>query len=247
MTEFRFSSPADVPALRSLWKEAFGDSEEYLDLFFSTAYAPQRSLVLDGIGAAAYWLDCTLEDRKLAYVYAVAVRKDLRGQGIGLALMQALQGQLKKLGYDGILLVPGEEGLRSYYRKLGYRTVSHQNRFEAAAGTAREMTRLTAVEYGLARREYLGPSGVRQEGENLALLAGMAEFFRGDGFLAAVHPGEGICLELLGDPQAAPGITAALGLETCKFRTPGKEIPYAMGLALKGELPDNFYFGFGFD
>ena len=247
MTEFRLSRRSDVPALRQLWKQAFGDSEEYLDLFFETAYAPERSLVLDGIGAAAYWLDCSLEDRKLAYVYAVAVRKDLRGQGVGAALMKNLRVHLERQEYDGILLVPGDERLRDYYQKLGYRTLSWQNRFTAAAGTPVEMTRLTAEEYAILRRAYLGEHGVVQEKENLALLSGMAEFFRGDGFLAALEPGEGNCPELLGNPQAAPGITAALGLESCDFQTPGKELPYAMGLSLKDKLPEQLYFGFGFD
>ena len=31
-----------IPGLRNLWKKAFGDTDEFLDLFFSTAYAPGR-------------------------------------------------------------------------------------------------------------------------------------------------------------------------------------------------------------
>ena len=247
MTEFRLSRRSDVPALWQLWKQAFGDSEEYLDLFFKAAYAPERSLVLEGIGGAAYWLDCSLEDRRLAYVYGVAVREELKGQGIGTAMMKALQAHLERQEYDGILLVPGDERLRDYYQKLGYRTLSWQNRFTALAGSPAEMVRVTAEEYAILRRQYLGQYGVVQEKENLALLSGMADFFRGDGFLAALEPGEGNCPELLGDPQAAPGITAALGLESCDFRTPGKELPYAMGLSLKDKLPERLYFGFGFD
>lgn len=249
MTEFRPSRREEIPLLRQLWKQAFGDSEEYLDLFFKTAYAPERSLVLDsdGIAAAAYWLDCGLEDRKLAYVYAVAVRKDLQGQGIGTALMKALQKELGEQGYTGIILVPGEESLRHYYQKLGYRTVSRRIRFIASASAAVEMTRLTAEAYARLRRDRMGRFCVVQEGESLALLAGMADFFRGEGFLAAVAPGEGVCLELLGDVTAASGITAALGLETCEFRIPGQGEPYAMALPLGEELPEEVCFGFGFD
>ena len=31
-----------IPGLRELWKKAFGDTDEFLDLFFSTAYSPDR-------------------------------------------------------------------------------------------------------------------------------------------------------------------------------------------------------------
>jgi len=247
MTEFRLSRRGDIPALRQLWNQAFGDSQEYLDLFFSTAYAPERCLVLDDIGAAAYWLNCGLGNRKLAYVYAVAVGKDLRGRGVGSAMMKELRVHLEAQGYAGILLVPGDEGLRNYYQRLGYRTVSRQDRFAAKAGQIVEMARLDAGEYARLRRAYLEDSGVIQEGENLALLSGMAEFFHGNGFLAAVQPGEGVCLELLGDSKAAPGITAALGLERCEFRMPGPGNPYAMTLPFIEDFPEEIYFGFGFD
>ena len=54
-------------------------------------------------------------------------------------------------------------------------------------------------------------------------------------------------LELLGDRSAAPGIAAALGLESCRFRVPGPQTPYAMGKNLSGPpLPQEVYFGFSF-
>lgn len=247
MNKFRASTKEDIPGLRRLWQEAFADTDEYLDLFFSTAYAPERCLVRNGIGAAAYWLECGLNSRKLAYVYGVAVDKNLRGRGVGSAMMTELRSFLEARGYDGILLVPGDEGLRNYYQRLGYQTVSWQNRFTVAGEKPAEMTRLSAEEFARLRRTYLGQTGVIQEGENLALLSGMAEFFHGNGFLAAVQPGDGICLELLGDSKAAPGITAALGLERCEFRMPGQGDPYAMALPFVEDFPEEIYFGFGFD
>ena len=32
----------DIPALKALWQEAFGDEEAFLDCFFSTAFSPKR-------------------------------------------------------------------------------------------------------------------------------------------------------------------------------------------------------------
>ena len=39
-----------IPQLRQLWKEAFGDTDDFLDVFFSVAFAPERSrcVILDG-------------------------------------------------------------------------------------------------------------------------------------------------------------------------------------------------------
>lgn len=249
MNEFRFSVREDVKELRRLWKQAFGDGDEYLDLFFSRAYAPERCRILEksGIGGAAYWFRCSACGLRLAYVYGVAIREDLQNQGFGSALMEDLRVTLKQEGYDGILLVPGDEGLRRYYEKLGYRTISWQDRFEAEAGHPAQMKRLTPGEYADFRRRFLDSWGVIQEQENLALLEGMADFYLGEDFLVAVAAGEGECLELLGNRAVAPGITAALGLGKCRFRAVGGEFPYGMGLPLGKELPEGIYFGFGFD
>lgn len=249
MNNFRVPHPEEQPILRQLWKDAFGDSEEYLDVFFRTAFSPERCRVLDldTIAAAAYWLNCETRNLRLAYVYAVAVQNDRQNQGLGSALMKELHRHLESFGYDGILLVPGSEGLRKYYGKLGYQTISYQNRFTAAAEGYVEMKRLDTQTYAALRRNYLPENGICQEGENLALLAEMVDFFQGPEFLAAVAPGEGICLELLGSSSAAPAITATLGLARCAFRTPGSSQPYAMALSFGKELPENLYFGFGFD
>ena len=61
-----------VPGLRQLWQEAFGDSDAFLDGFFDTGFSPRRCLcVTDGEPVAAvYWFDCRFAGEKLAYLYA---------------------------------------------------------------------------------------------------------------------------------------------------------------------------------
>lgn len=231
MTEFRPSCPADVPALRDLWKAAFGDEDAYLDIFFSTAYAPRRSRVIcqDGnIVGGAYWLDCSLEGQKLAYVYAVAISPERQNQGLGTALMENIHRQLADEGYAGAILVPGDEGLRRYYQRFGYRDAAPRR--IPAQLPSKPMERISPERYALLRRKYLPQSGVLQEGENLALLRALADFFEGDGFIAVISKGQK-CLELLGNTAPADG---------------GKQ-PYAMAKALAGSLPDGLYFAFGFD
>lgn len=241
----------DIPHLRQLWKDAFHDEDAYLDIFFRTAFAPARCRVLlqdRGLLGAAYWLECTLEKRRLAYVYAVAITPGKQGQGLGTALMEGLHRALAREGYDGVLLVPGSEGLRQYYRRFGYRTVSYHREFLAAAGKPICLTEIDMRRYSSLRRRYLPENGVVQERENLELLAQLARFYEGDGFAAVISPDDGFCLELLGECDRAGGIAAALGLAACRVRTAGSQLPYAMGKSLtEVPLPDKIYFGFGFD
>lgn len=228
MIEFRPSAQSDLPALRGLWKEAFGDPDEYLDIFFRRAYAPERSRVVCRNGeivGGAYWFDCFLGERKLAYVYAVAVKESCQGQGLGSRLMEDIHRHLTGQGYSGVLLVPGDEGLRRYYARFGYRTVSYHSEYPSQTGT-----QITAERYALLRRKYLPESGIVQEGENLALLNALARFCEGDGYICAVSRQDGHCLELMG------------------WDAPAEKTPYAMGKSLTADpLPDSLYFGFGFD
>ena len=67
--------PSDTQVLRRLWKQAFRDSDAFLDSFFSVGYSCDRcrQLSLDGqLAAALYWFDCSLAGKPVAYVYAVA-------------------------------------------------------------------------------------------------------------------------------------------------------------------------------
>ena len=49
----------EISQLRQLWKEAFGDTDSFLDIFFSAAFAPERCrcVLADGAVDAARFLD----------------------------------------------------------------------------------------------------------------------------------------------------------------------------------------------
>lgn len=246
-------NPTQTDALRSLWKEAFGDTDAFLDAFWTTAFDPQRCRCVHIKGkpvAALYWLDCSCAGRNLAYLYAVATAKEYRGQGLCKTLMENTHAHLKNLGYAGVVLVPGSEALFSMYAGMGYACFGGMDSVTGVWGL--EPVTFHTVErstYGALRRRLLPEDAVIQERENLAFLETQAEFYEGPDFLLAARL-EGRTLqgiEFLGNTRTIPGILRSLDCEHGTFRVPGKS-PFAMYHPLEMEtdfLPG--YFGLAFD
>ena len=134
-----YPAEEQLPQLKELWKEAFGDSDGFISGFFDNAFAADRCRCVteqDRLAAALYWFDCRYQDRPLAYVYAVATAKAFRGQGICRALMENTAKHLQNLGYAGVLLVPAR-GLFEMYGKMGYETCCSVSEISCTAGQQR--------------------------------------------------------------------------------------------------------------
>ena len=243
----------DIPALRQLWQEAFGDDDAFLDKFFATGYSENRCRVVMQEGQAAavlYWFDCQWESKKLAYLYAVATHPEYRGRGLCHQLMARTHEELCARGYAGVILVPQEEALRKLYGSMGYKNATTVSEITAVPGeTALPMEKIGAEAYARLRRQYLPRGGLRQEGESIAFLETYAAFYAGEAFLLAAYREADFLwgMELLGNREAAPGILKALGCIRGKFRTPGEELPFAMFLPLKEEALVPSYLGHAFD
>ena len=243
------STPAQISQLRRLWKEAFGDTDAFLDVFFHRAYTPERSrcITIDGeVVAALYWFDCTWKEKKLAYFYAVATSQNCRGQGLCRKLMEDTHRHLASLCYDGCILVPQDAELYSMYGKFGYKVCSHNRQFSCVAGDKPiSLLQVTPEEYAAIRKTLLPENGVLQEGVTLDFLSTYAQLYAGQGMALAAYPDEGkltVC-ELLGDAQAAPEILAALGFPEGSFCTPGHQQPFAMYRSLTPDTSMPGYFG----
>ena len=250
-----FDRPArsQTGQLLTLWKDAFGEYGGFWELFLETAFDAARCRCLTESGqitAALCWFDCTLEGRKLAYLYAVVTHPAHRGRGLCRALLADTHRHLAEQGYAAALLVPAQPSLRSMYQKLGYRDCTAVREFTCTAEAPPVPLRAIGPgEYALLRRKFLPRGSVLQEGENLTFLAHQAQFYTGENLLLAAYQEDTVLHipELLGDPAAAPGIVTALGCETGHFRTPGSEIPFAMYRSLAEDAPVPQYFGFAFD
>ena len=233
--EYRSAREGDVPALRELWKEAFGDGDRFLDQFFEGPFAPERSrvAVVEGaVSGALYWFPASCKGQSLAYLYGVSAQ-----------------------GIDGMLLVPGSASLFRFYARPGYAPCCPQGRMKVqAAGPALPLKPVSPRRYGELRRTLLPPGGVCQEGINLEFQAGLSQLYGGkDLLLAATRQEDGTLLasELLSrDPiAAAPRILKTLKAREGIFRVPyPKGRPFAMFLPLSTwQGPPPAYFGLAFD
>ena len=248
-----FPKPEQIPALRQLWQEAFGDEDAFLDKFFSTAYSPNRCRVIlsEGQAAAAlYWLDCLWEGKKLAYLYAVATAKAFQGRGLCRLLLEDTHALLAQKGYAGVVLCPGNDGLFAMYAKLGYVNMSAIREFSAEADdTVCPLTKISPEEYARRRKILLPPNSILQEGESLAFLTTFSSLYAGQDCLLCARREEDTLFvpEILGNTDRAAGVLGYFGCKTGIFRTPGLEKPFAMYHRLTADPTIPAYLGHAFD
>ncbi len=253
---------SQLSALRALWQEAFGDSDEFLDTFHTTAFSPDRCrcITIGGkVTAVLYWFDCEYESKRVAYLYAIATARAFRGQGLCHRLMENTHAYLSSLGYEGTALVPACKELFEFYEKQGYRTCSYVREFTAKNNTDLNITEsetafslqpISKEEFAILRTKLLPEGSVIQENENLDFLETQAKFYAGEDFVMAAYVENEClhCVELLGNASHARKIMNFLGCTKGHFRTPGDEIPFAMYHSLTdNEVLPPKYFSLAFD
>lgn len=242
-----------VNALKQLWKEAFDDPEDFIDLFFTKGYSPERCHCITENSvpvSALYWFDCTLQGHRLAYVYGVATLKSHRGKGLAGLLLEETHGILRSRGYDGVILVPRGYSLFDFYRRFGYETAVTATEFSCNAdGSPVAIREVGIEEYARLRSAFLPEGGIELREDMLAFLQGYCKFYAGADFLLICEAlPEGLwAQELLGKAQAAPGILRALGCRQGRFRTPGDSRDFAMFLPLTAHCPRPNWFGLALD
>ena len=242
-----------IPQLRKLWKEAFGDSDAFLDAFFEYGFSPRRCRCMieqETVVSALYWFEVTYHSQRFAYLYAVATAASCRGRGLFRTLLEDTKQVLADEGYDGILLVPESEALRRMYEKLGFDCCTTVDRVEIAAGEIlTDVKEIGTETYAALRRRMLPEGGVLQEGEILRFLASQYHFWTGADWLATgqIYDGKLVCQEFLGNRDAAGGLVKALGANAGTFRVEGKTIPFAYFLPMGSDCERPAYFALALD
>jgi len=117
---------ADEAAVAALWREVFPDDPPWNEpaLVMARKRDVQSDLFLVAMenGALAGTAMGGYDGHR-GWIYAVAVRPDLRRRGLGASLMARLESALLELGCLKVNLQvrAGNEAVVAFYRRLGYR------------------------------------------------------------------------------------------------------------------------------
>lgn len=123
MTQIRRTKSEEA---RRLWQLCFGDSDEFLDRYFSLVYREEEVLLAeDGSNAIGHLqfpkmaLLLGEETLPLGYVLAVCTHPDHRGKGIMRPLLHEALRREKARGDVTSVLLPAEDWLFRYYTSVG--------------------------------------------------------------------------------------------------------------------------------
>lgn len=132
MAEKYFVTTADVgmtEQLKELWKNVFGDTDEYISLFFEKRFTPSQCVAAISGGKVVgmlfllpFNLVCVNERYSGRYIYAVATHPDHRRQGISESMLSFAHKKAASEGAALSALVPANAPLFDYYRKRGFET-----------------------------------------------------------------------------------------------------------------------------
>lgn len=121
---------------RHLWKSCFGDSEAFMDIYFSKKFTPTSNITRQvgrQVVAAAQVFPYTLclngERVSAGYISGLATLPEHRGQGHAAQILHEAHRRLSDAGALFSFLIPGNEDLRSHYRKSrngAYETVAYR-------------------------------------------------------------------------------------------------------------------------
>ncbi|SDN18954.1 GNAT family N-acetyltransferase [Acetanaerobacterium elongatum] len=122
----RFAKNSDVPFLKALWREAFGDDDSFINFFYEHRFSESNTLIWAENEIPVAMLTLLPAQMKMGkkfypvrYVYGVATKLEYRGRGISSELICYINEQANK-SHEMLVLVPAQESLFEFYKKFGY-------------------------------------------------------------------------------------------------------------------------------
>jgi GNAT superfamily N-acetyltransferase len=114
----------------SLWKEAFGDSDAFMHLYFDVVYRDENALVIEKEGrvlSSLQMLPYTMtfygEEISVAYICGACTAPSEQGKGLMKQLLQNAFHEMRRRNMALSALIPAEKWLFNYYRSQGYTEV----------------------------------------------------------------------------------------------------------------------------
>ena len=120
---------------KRLWQDTFGDSAEFVDLYFDRIYTDSiNHTVRLSNGAVVSALQAIempfkVDDKifRTAYISGVATDKNYRRCGYMAQLLESTHRELMAAGIDAAWLIPDSQYLFDVYAKFGYRTAFYKS------------------------------------------------------------------------------------------------------------------------
>ena len=126
----RFADNQTAPLVRQMWKTCFGDSEEFMNLYFNRKYRNENTLVYfesETAVASMQMLPYTMRFYgsviSVAYVSGACTLPECRGKGYMKKLLLASFKVMQERNILLSILVPAENWLYDFYAKLGYEKI----------------------------------------------------------------------------------------------------------------------------
>ena len=119
-----FANEMDNDAIIELWKQCFGDTKEYVQLYLERRFTTENMLVIHEDGrlvSMASFLPVQVmlnnESTEARYVYAVATLPEYRKKGYAAEIIRYAYEKYQM----PFILQPADEKLEIYYKKLGFK------------------------------------------------------------------------------------------------------------------------------
>lgn len=126
--DIRLLGEADIRGAKALWKEAFGDSDRFIDWYFANKILPGNSLGMfdERLVSAVHMIPVKIcvqgKPLESAFIAGAATAKTRQGQGLMRSLLLETLKLLKSRGIAMTHLYPFRHG---FYENLGWATYSY--------------------------------------------------------------------------------------------------------------------------
>lgn len=119
---------ADIPAVQAIERHSFIDPWSRETLFEALELFPATNFIAESEGRVSGFIICGVEntgDEIYGHICSLAVAPDLRGSGVGKALVQRAEYQVMLMGATAMQLEVriSNQNAQKFYQKLGYEPV----------------------------------------------------------------------------------------------------------------------------
>ncbi len=130
LSDVTYATASDRPAITALWREAFGDPQEFIDKFFELEFTDETMLTIRENGeivSMAAMIPATVvtsdAETPARYVYALATAKRKRGKGLAARILEFASRHYKV----PLILLPEEKSVADFYAKAGFTPMASKN------------------------------------------------------------------------------------------------------------------------